>query len=221
MKNVLKTILLFSLIFPLIFLISCKSCKSCKREAEPEVTISGDTLLLEVEEGEFVEKKDKEDSKIKRIEIGPRKEYRTPEPEAEEEVEYTPPKISALPPDTYEETDLSARLREKMVAAYDGQEEAIPDVKIYLSDMKYNEFVDYYKSLGYSVHTVAVPAKQVIEPVLEQRPEMASKINLADYEDVVIHQVMVDDAGISAADKYIDPDTFEVIDKTFVTKMNK
>jgi hypothetical protein len=181
--------------------------------------ISAETLILTTSKEVVVEKE--KESNIKRIEIGP--SGRREELPTEEELKsaFKPVSVANLPPNTYEETDLSARLREKMMDAYAGQEDSIPDVKIYLSEMKYNEFVDYYRGLGYKVNTMAVPAMQVIEPALEQRPEMAEKINLADYEEIVIHQVMIDDAGISAADKYIDPDTFQVINKTFVTKMNK
>lgn len=201
--------------------LSMASCRACKRNQEPEVTISGRSVTLKVKQPP-PEPVASYDPNIKRIEIGPRKTAEPEEPSVEDEKqEYVPQKISALPPATYEDTDLSARLREKMLDAYAGKEEAIPDVKIYISDMKYDEFVNYYKNLGYNVNTVAVPATQVIEPVLEQRPELAGKIDLSKYEEIVIHQVMIDDAGISAADKYIDPDTFEVIDKTFVTKMNK
>lgn len=216
-------------VFILIQILNLTGCRACRRgEGDPEVTVSSGPIVLQMKDEVSQEGIWEEDPKVKRIEIGPSKRQIKEEPPpaevaekvAEKEAE---PKTTdlALPPDTHEETDLTARLREKMLDAYAGKEEALPDVKIYLSDMGYDEFISYYKNLGYKTNTVAVPAKEVIGPVLEQRPELVGKINLADYEDIIIHQVMVDDAGISAADKYIDPDTFEVINKTFVTKMNK
>lgn len=216
--------LIFIIIMITIIASQLIACRSCKREADPEITVTSGPILLEMAEKE---KSTKESGpRIRRIEIGPSGRSLEEGAQVEEsqpsgEETQAAKTDLALPPDTFEETDLTARLREKMMDAYAGKEEALPDVKIYLSEMKYDEFVNYYKNLGYHVNTVAVPATEVIEPVLEQRPELTGKVKLADYEGIVIHQVMVDGAGISAADKYIDPDTFEVIDKTFVTKMNK
>jgi len=217
-----STITTCVIILLITFLASCsKGCHGCHRDTSPETTIVASSVMLEARDIPDEEPAKPTGPKIRRITIGPR----TRRIEAVADVPVTSQEklaeMSKLPPDTFEETDLSSRLREKMLDAYQGREEDIPDVKIYISDMRYDEFVSYYQNLGYKVSTVAVPASQIIEPVLDQRPEMKSKINMADYDNVVIHQVMVDEAGISASDKYIDPDTFEVIDKTFVTKMNK
>lgn len=210
------------LVLILFFVAHQTSCRSCKKEKEPEVTVSSAQLILQTKgdapEDETVDK----GPKIRRIEIGPskRESEESPaevQPTAAERIKEA---IASLPPNTFEESDLTERLRDKLADAY-GSEEDVPDVKIYVSEMKYDQFIDYYKKLGYKTKTVAVPATQIIEPVLAQRPELIDKINLADYENVIIHQVMIDEAGISAADKYIDPDTFEVVEKTFVTKMNK
>jgi len=203
-----------------------QGCSSCKKDnGEPEKSISSSPIELYFEEPipepEPIKKKN---SKVKYIEIGSSKRILKDAPKISREKTAEPVDRmveASLPPKTYQETNLTDRLREKIVDAYGGKEEGIPDIKIYISEMKYNDFVSYYKNLGFNVKTVAVPAMQVIEPVLEQRPELASSINLAEYENVVIHQVMVDEVGISAADKYIDPDTFEIIDKTFVTKSKK
>lgn len=199
---------------------SFAGCRACKKSDEPVVTISAAPVTIEGRAEEPAALPAGKGSNVKHITIGPGK-GEDEEPAAPQEEPAKKISDVALPPNTFEETDLSARLREKMLDAYKGREDDMPDVKIYLSDMKYDEFVNYYKGLGYSVRTVAVPARQVIEPVLDLRPELAGKINLSAYDDVVIHQVMVDDAGISAADKYIDPDTFQVLDKTFVAKVNK
>lgn len=206
-----------------IFLIFVALLYGCRRNREPEVTISADSVALEMREEKSLPNSVEKKSNIRRIDIGPSKRLDSETVEPKDEMEEPVRKIRdvVLPPDTYEETDLTNRLREKMMDAYAGKEDSIPNVKIYLSDMRYDEFIKYYKKLGYKVHTVAVPAMEVIGPVLEQRPEMAGKIKVADYQSVVIHQVMIEEAGISAADKYIDPDTFEVIDRTFVTKMTK
>jgi len=217
----LKRITLLIIIFAL--LPACKS--SCNRNKEPETTISSGSLALEVRESDkkeiYSEKKKR--SNIRRIEIGPSKrkidEPMIREPESVKPVDKMVD--VSLPPRTFVETDLTERLRSKLSDAYGGRKEDIPDVKIYLSEMNYPDFIQYYKGLGYKVHTVSVPASQVIEPVIDQRPELAGKIDISKYEGVIIHQVMVDEVGISAADKYIDPDTFEVIDRTFVTKVKK
>lgn len=210
------------LIIPILFL-SNMACKSCRyKDAEPETMISSDTLLMGGSGPEQEIVKDTK-PKIRTIEIGPSRR-RTEEPvQTIVEQKETPKKAlqELLPPKTYEETDLTSRLQDKMSEAYAGRESEIPDVKIYLSDMQYGEFVDYYRNLGYKVKTITVPASEVIRPVLDQRPDLSKKLNIEDYEGITIRQVMVHEAGISAADKYIDPDTFEVVDKTFVTKMNK
>lgn len=193
---------------------------SCKRNLEPEVTIEAGPIKLDFEkkiEPKQIAKKlaDKKKSKIKRIEIGPSGKKESDEI-SNNEVEQE----KILPPNTTVEADLTARLQQKLKDAY-GSSDDMPDVKIYISEMGYDEFISYYQNLGYKVHTVAVPAIQVVEPVLQQKPELADKINLADFENVVIHQVMVDEIGISAADKYVDPNTFQIVEKTFVTKINK
>lgn len=218
-------------IFLLLIIVSFIGCGSCRRNKEPTTTVTSRPLTLDTREAEKeVDAIEKKGPKIRYIEIGPSKkgeqeaEEEGPDKEKINEIAEINKKIAeaaSLPPETYEETDLTNRLRSKLLEAYGGKEENLPDVKIYTSEMKYDDFVTHYKNLGYKVQTVAVPASQVIEPVLSQRPELAGKINIADYEDVVIHQVMIDELGISAADKYIDPDTFQVIDRTFVTKMGK
>ena len=209
------------LIFTILFASCSKGCHGCHRDTSPETTIVASSVMLEARDIPDEEPSKPSGPKIRRITIGPRTRRIETTADVPKTSQEKLAEMSQLPPDTFEETDLSSRLREKMLDAYQGREEDIPDVKIYISDMRYDEFVSYYQNLGYKVSTVAVPASQIIEPVLDQRPEMRRKINMADYDNVVIHQVMVDEAGISASDKYIDPDTFEVIDKTFVTKMNK
>ena len=62
-----------------------------------------------------------------------------------------------------------------------------------------------------------MPASQVIAPLLEEKPELQGKISASNYTGIMINQVIVEGANISAADKYIDPVTYEVVYKTFVT----
>lgn len=214
----------FMTITTLTLLIALFFLHSCKKNNEPVTTITAGPVELHSKEERLIQR-----TEIRNDQQNGGKIYRIDIKGAGDSVEQTvtmpqdmkPAYKLTIPPDTYEETSLSDRLREKMLEAYAGKESSMPDVKIYLSNMNYDEFIQYYKNLGYKMHTVAVPATDVIDPVLTQKPELAKKINRASYENVVIHQVLIDEAGISAADKYIDPDTFQVIDKTFVTKMNK
>jgi|GEM_PF-7079231 len=197
------------------------ACSSC--DDRPAAKIRSDPIIMSGEdfytEGSKVAEKDG----IKRIDIRSRRNAGGEEGSVGGETATSEmrPVEPSLPPETYEDTALTERLREKMKGAYEGRESEMPDVKIYTSNLNYDEFVDYYRRLGYPLDTVEVPASEVIAPVLKQRPELASKINLKDYEGVTIRQVIVKGAGISAADKYIDPDTFAIVDKTFVTKTGK
>lgn len=115
--------------------------------------------------------------------------------------------------------DLTQRLKEKMAEAYGGDMGRVPDAKIYLGTNSLQDFIEFYEQRGYRVQRIAVPVQRILQPVLRDRPELQGKIRLEDYADVVIHQAMVEGTGISAADRYIDPDTYEVVDRLFVTEM--
>lgn len=144
-----------------------------------------------------------------------------PAPPAPEEVmadlsAASPPPV---PAGTFEAEDLTMRLREKMAEAYGGDLAKVPQAKIYLSNGTLQELIDFYEQRGYRVQRVSVPVTRILQPVLRDKPDLASRIRLEDYEGVVIHQVMIEGTGMSAADKYIDPDTYQVIDRLFVTEM--
>lgn len=124
-----------------------------------------------------------------------------------------------VPPSTFKADDLTMRLREKMAEAYGGNLERVPEATIYLSNGTLEEFIDFYEQRGYQVSRITVPVKRILQPVLREKPELASKIQLERYEGVVIHQAMVDGTGISAADRYVDPDSYQVIERLFVTEM--
>ncbi len=124
-----------------------------------------------------------------------------------------------VPPSTFKADDLTMRLREKMAQAYGGDVNRVPAANIYLSNGTLDEFIDFYEQRGYKVSRISVPVKRILQPVLREKPELAEKIQLENYEGLVIHQAMVDGTGISAADKYIDPDTYQIIERLFVTEM--
>ncbi|MBI2343656.1 MAG: hypothetical protein HYV02_04915 [Deltaproteobacteria bacterium] len=124
-----------------------------------------------------------------------------------------------VPPSAFQADDLTMRLREKMAEAYGGDVSRVPNATIYLSNDTIEGFIDFYEERGYTVTRIAVPVTRILQPVLRDKPELAEKIHLDDYEGITIHQVMVEGTGVSAADKYIDPDTYEVVDRLFVTEM--
>lgn len=124
-----------------------------------------------------------------------------------------------VPPGTYVDEALTMRLKEKMAKAYGDDITQVPDLKIYLSNGSLEEMIDFYEERGYQPQRISVPIRRILQPVLRDKPELADRIRLEDYDDMVIHQVMIEGTGISAADKYIDPDTYEVIERVFVTEM--
>lgn len=124
-----------------------------------------------------------------------------------------------VPPGAYMADDLTHRLKEKMAESYDGDLTKVPDAKIFLGTDTLDNFVKFYEQRGYKTSRVSIPANQIIQAATRDRPELANKISPGDYEGVVIEQVMIDGTGTSAADKYIDPDTFQVVHKLFITVM--
>ncbi|GEM_PF-6299329 len=124
-----------------------------------------------------------------------------------------------VPPGTFQAEDLTMRLREKMAEAYGGDVKRVPNATIYLSNGTLEEFISFYEERGYHVQRVTVPVQRILQPVLRDKPELADRIHLENYADAAIHQAMVEGTGISAADKYIDPDSYEIVDRLFVTEM--
>lgn len=129
----------------------------------------------------------------------------------------TPPKIQT-PPGAVEEEALSKRLMDKLKESKISFNENNPP-KIYVSNQTITEFSSYYESKGQKVSRMSIPASVLIAPLLQEHPELANKIDMNKIENTVINQVVVEGSGISAADKYIDPDTLQVVDKLFVTDM--
>lgn len=130
----------------------------------------------------------------------------------------TPPAKTQAPPGAVEEEALSKRLMDKLKESKIPFNENNPP-KIYVSNQTISEFSSYYESKGQKVSRMSIPASVLIAPLLQEHPELAAKIDVKAMETTVINQVVVEGTGISAADKYIDPDTLQVVDKLFVTDM--
>lgn len=132
----------------------------------------------------------------------------------------TPPPVAKTqaPPGAVEEEGLSKRLTDKLKESKIPFNENNPP-KIYVSNQTISEFSNYYESKGQKVSRMSIPASVLIAPLLQEHPELAAKIDVKAMENTIITQVVVEGSGISAADKYIDPDTLQVVDKLFVTDM--
>ncbi|MBI2346227.1 MAG: hypothetical protein HYV03_04970 [Deltaproteobacteria bacterium] len=124
-----------------------------------------------------------------------------------------------VPPGAYVAEDLTQRLKEKMAEAYGGDLTKVPDAKVYLGTEELDSFAKFYEQRGYKTGRVTIPVSQIIQAAMRDRPELKERVNLSDYDGIVIEQVMVEGTGVSAANKYIDPDTLKVVDKLFVTVM--
>lgn len=134
--------------------------------------------------------------------------------------EPAPVPSAAMPPGAFLDDGLTNRLQERI---RESQGDAAGPIKaqIYTSNQTLDEFVSYYENRGYKVTRVSIPATQIISPALRGNPDLASRVRLEDFENVQINQVIVEGAGISAADKYVDPDSFRMIDRLFITSMGK
>lgn len=106
-----------------------------------------------------------------------------------------------------------------MAEAYGGDLTKVPDAKVYLGTEELDSFAKFYEQRGYKTGRVTIPVSQIIQAAMRDRPELKERVNLSDYDGIVIEQVMVEGTGVSAANKYIDPDTLKVVDKLFVTVM--
>ncbi len=128
------------------------------------------------------------------------------------------PRITQAPPGSIEEEGLTKRLMDKLKESNIPFNEKNPP-KIYTSNQSISEFSSYYESRGQRVSRMSIPAAVLIRPLLQDHPELATKVDIDALDKVAINQVVVEGTGISAADKYIDPDTLQVVDKLFVTDM--
>lgn len=187
---------------PLFFFSACSSCF----EEEPAQVSSGTVLLGQVPKAE--RPVDSSLPKVKVINIGPSKDSPNQTASAS---------ASDIPREVNVDDALTSRLKDKLNEAFRGRGTSPPDIEIYTGSMGLDQFSKYYEDKGLKIQRTSVPASQIIAPLLDEKPELAGKINLADYAGVSINQVIVEGENISAADKYIDPETYEVVYKTFVT----
>lgn len=190
------------------------SCNSCGSKVEEPTRVSSNALTLQM--GSMLKETAPVSNKpnIKVINIGPSKEEvaktttnETPQTASDKDI----PKEVAI------DSSLTGRLKDKLAQAFEGKGAAPPDIEIYTGVMSLGSFAQYYEGKGYKIQRTSVPASQIIAPLLEEKPELSSKISLNNYAGITINQVIVEGLNISAADKYIDPLTYEVVYKTFVT----
>ena len=195
-----------------MFLSACSGCPA--REEEP-VQIGSSTLLLK---NKPVQTPQATGPKVRVINIGPSKEENGSGDMASGAAMSDTFGVSvSIPSDVGIDSGLTGRLKDKLKEAFADRGSSPPDIDIYTGVMSLDSFARYYEDRGYKIQRTSVPAAQVIEPLLSERPELAAKVNLSNYAGININQVVVEGANISAADKYIDPETYEVVYKTFVT----
>ncbi|PIR20544.1 MAG: hypothetical protein COV45_05720 [Deltaproteobacteria bacterium CG11_big_fil_rev_8_21_14_0_20_47_16] len=142
----------------------------------------------------------------------------TPAPQAAPVAPAVAEGASRVPPGTTEEESLTKKLHDKLKEANIAFSDKNPP-KIYVSGQSLDEFTGFYEAKGQAVSRMSVPASVLVRPLLQEHPELAGKVNVEALDKVIINQVVVEGTGVSAADKYIDPDTFQVVDKLFVTEM--
>lgn len=181
---------------------------NCSRKTDEPERASSKALELS---RPVVEKQEVVKNNVKVINIGPSKEA----PRTEERSFEAP--SAPLPSDAGFNDALTSRLKEKMKEAFAGRESAMPDVDIYTSATSLESFSRYYEERGYKIQRTSIPASQIIAPLLDEKPELRDKISLGNYAGITINQIIVEGINVSAADKYIDPETYEVVYKTFVT----
>lgn len=203
------------------------SCSGCRREAE-SIQVAGQSLELPAP------RPDPQTPQGPTEPVGPRvidiraRPYDGPpptsgtsSPAADAAVAITssqPARPQQTPPGAVVEEGLSKRLTDKLKEAKIPFNDKNPP-KIYTSSQSISEFSNYYESKGQKVSRMSIPAALLIRPLLQEHPELAAKVNMDELEKITINQVVVEGTGVSAADKYIDPDTLQVVDKLFVTDM--
>lgn len=202
-KKLILAILVFSV-------IHVAGCSSCQNDEEPVRVSSSSTLKIPLEFADANKQAAPAGPNVRVINIGPSKEN-TESPQT------SSGGTSGVPSDVGFDSTLTTRLKEKLNAAFAGRGTTPPDIEIFTGAMSLDNFSKFYEEKGYKIQRTSVPATQVIEPLLEEKPELSSRISLSKYAGVTINQVIVEGANISAADKYIDPETYDVIYKTFVT----
>ncbi len=188
-------------------LASCSGCPGCGKSDEP-VQIGSKTMTLQ-EGGGSSTTAGANKPRVRVINIGPSKK--------EEGEAKLSGGSSAVPSEVTISDSLTSRLKEKLKEAFEGRGSAPPEIEIYTGVMSLDAFAKYYEDKGHKIQRTSVPSSQIVAPLLDEKPELSGKINLSNYAGVNINQVVVEGANISAADKYIDPETYEIVYKTFVT----
>lgn len=193
------------------FLVACavfiSSCSGCFEE-EPAKVASGTILLNQMPKQLPMQPARDGQPNVRVINIGPSKDV-VPETVSSSQ--------GQIPKEVTIDSSLTARLKEKLAEAFGGRNSPPPDIEIYTGTMSLEQFSKYYEDRGFKIQRTSVPASQIIAPLLDEKPELADKVSLANYAGVTINQVIVEGANISAADKYIDPETYQIVYKTFVT----
>lgn len=199
------------------------SCSGCRREAD-SIQVNADSLHLTTPPPK--------PEPTPTAPTGPRTFYITGKPSTDS----TPPSVTApsttpsplsivaapkppsVPPGVVEDQSLTQRLQERMKEVKIEMSDKDPP-KIYLSQQSLDEFSKYYEARGQKVNRMSIKAGDMLRPVLQEHPELAGKIDINAMDGITINQVVVEGTGISAADKYIDPATYQIVDKLFVTEM--
>jgi hypothetical protein len=203
MKYFLAVLFLAYIFFP--------SCGGCPSKVEEPTRVSSGAVTLKGPAGEQGPYADQPNVRV--IKIGPSKDASS----APESAASVSSPSADVPREVAVDASLTSRLKDKLNAAFEGKGTAPPEIEIFTGNMSLDAFAQYYESRGRKIQRTSVPASQIIGPLLEEKPELAGKISLGNYSGVTINQVIVEGQNISAADKYIDPVTYEIVYKTFVT----
>lgn len=208
--------------FTYLFVTSITVIVGCSKSQDPNAvtTIESTPVALMKQEPPEKPKVLKIAPPPEHVEIVEEKTQEISPPQSIEEVmnsvnEGAPP----IMPGSFESEDLTMRLREKMSKAYGGDISRVPEATIFLSNERLEDFISFYEERGYQVQRVSVPVTRILAPVLRDKPELSNQLQIENYEGVSINQAMIEGTGISAADRYIDPDTYEVIERLFITEM--
>lgn len=191
--------------FHFLLLASCflllSSCSPCGRQEQVTRVVSPQQLILSAPAKP--QQPPPPGPRIRVITVGPSKEK--------------PGELPLIPPAASLSDALTGKLRENLQKSFKGEE--IPEMSIYLSDMSLDDFIAYYEQRGYKVTRSALPASSLISSILPEHPELQERIG--EYAGITINQVIIEGEDISASDKYIDPETFNVMNKTFITVAGK
>lgn len=194
----------------LTLFIFYSACSACRENEDEPVQVGSDTVTLKnAQAGKKALSASEGTPKVRVIDIGPSKEEPTSSSAKSSE--------NSLPREVSVDDRLTARLKDKLKEAFEGRGIEPPQIEIFTGVINLDAFAKYYEDQGYKIQRTSVPASQIVAPLLDEKPELSDKINLANFAGININQVIVEGINISAADKYIDPETYEIVYKTFVT----